>query len=388
MLYDKTPSQQLMKNMNQQKVLHLIYSAGSITRVELAEKTGLTQQTITNIVNRLLLDKIVVEGEPTVSSGGRKPIPLMINNANLYAIGVEVTIKHVRGVLINFQREVLEETELRIDVFRDETHTLQCITETIERLLAKLGSAQQIKGVGISVQGLVDAKQGVVLYAEKMKWRQFNLRERLERHFPFPVHVENDVNLLAIVENMDGLLEASVNNITCKLDEGIGGAVVCNKQLYAGSDHIAGEIGHYKAFHGRKARPCHCGSRGCLTTVASIGGMEEVTGLPFSRLMANVRAGDAKAIRFVKMAGEAIAGTLTNLVTFMNPDHLLLTGKIVDEAGVILVPIIREHLQKNGLFHCRSVRVVQKDRTPDGAVMAARLVIKQMFAAPVSTLSY
>ncbi|MCZ8511593.1 MarR family transcriptional regulator [Paenibacillus filicis] len=56
-----------MKHMNQQKVLHLIYNAGSISRVELAYKTGLTQQTITNIVNRMLQEKVVIEGLPTTS---------------------------------------------------------------------------------------------------------------------------------------------------------------------------------------------------------------------------------------------------------------------------------------------------------------------------------
>lgn len=53
----KQTSHMLLKSINQQKVLFLIYSEGPISRVELAEKTGLSRQTVTNIVNRLLKEK-------------------------------------------------------------------------------------------------------------------------------------------------------------------------------------------------------------------------------------------------------------------------------------------------------------------------------------------
>jgi transcriptional regulator of PTS gene len=387
-MFEKTTSQQLMKNMNQQKVLHLIYSVGAISRVELAETTGLTQQTVTNIVNRLLQDKIVVEGSPAASGGGRKPIPLSVNHINLYAIGVEVAVKKIRAVLHNFQRETIDEAEIQVDSFRDESHTLQCVREVIDRIVTKIGATEQVKGIGLSIQGLVDSKQGVVLYSEKLWWKQYSLREALDQVYPFPIYIENDVNIIALVENMDGLLIASDNNITCKLDEGIGGAVVCGKQLHKGSSHVAGEFGHYKAFRGRQARLCHCGGRGCLTTVASMGGMQNVTGLSFAEILTRLRNGDADMARFLATVGEAVASALANIVTFMNPDHVLLTGRIVEEAGVALVPIIEKQMMRNIPVHCRNVRIVYKDQSPDSAGMAAGLVIKQTFAAPVNTLSY
>ncbi|MDF2649331.1 MAG: hypothetical protein K0Q73_5136 [Paenibacillus sp.] len=388
MIFEKTPSQQLMKNMNQQKVLHLIYSTSAISRVELAEKTGLTQQTVTNIVNRLLQDHVVVEGTPVASGGGRKPIPLSINHTNLYAIGVEIAVKQIRAVLHNFQRETLDEAVIRVDSFRDESHTLQCVKEAVNRIVTKIGATGQVKGIGFSIQGLVDSKQGVVLYSEKLRWKQYRLREALEQVYPFPIYIENDVNMMTLVENMDGLLYTSENNITCKLDEGIGGAIVCGKQLYTGSSHVAGEFGHYKAFHGGQARLCHCGGLGCLTTVASIGGMEDVTGLSFSEIVTRLHGGDTEIARFLTTVGEAVASALANMVTFMNPDHVLLTGRIVEEAGFAIVPMIEKKMMQDIPIHCRNVRVVYKDRSPDVAGMAAGLVIKQMFAAPVNSLSY
>lgn len=59
----------------------------------------------------------------------------------------------------------------------------------------------------------------------------------------FPVYVENDVNLLALNENMSGCLADSNHNITLMMDWGIGGAIVVDKQLVTGSSFVAGEFG-------------------------------------------------------------------------------------------------------------------------------------------------
>jgi transcriptional regulator of PTS gene len=387
-MFEKAISQKLMKNMNQQMVLNLIYSEGHISRVELAEKTGLTQQTVTNIINRLLLEKVVIEGTPSTSSGGRKPIPLSINNSNLFAIGVEVSVKYVRGVVIDFQREIKLEIEEQVAFFLDEKHTLACISHVIDRLLEEMHVKELVKGIGLSIQGLVDSRQGVVLLSEKLKWKNYKLLEKLEQLYPYPIYIENDVNILALLENMDGLLVSSENNITLKFDEGIGGAIVCNNLLYTGSTHVAGEFGHYKAFYNEQARPCHCGGKGCLTTMASVGGLQEITEMSLKQIVQKIAADDPEMKALMHSIGAAIAGALANIITFINPDHILLTGKLIEEAGDMLLPLIEVEVKQQLPIHCKNVRIVHLTKSPDHAENAAGLVIKQMFAAPLNTLSY
>lgn len=387
-MIEKATSQKLMKNLNQQKVQNLIYSEDSICRVELAEKTGLTQQTVTNIVNRLLMDKTVVEGTPIPSRGGRKPIPLSINYANLYAIGIEVAVKHIRGVVINFRREILLETEERIDAYLDENHTLTCISGVIDHLLEQSDNKGQVRGIGLGIQGLVDASQGLVLLSEKLKWKNYKIVKKLEDLYPYPVYIENDVNILAILQNMDGLLALSENNITLKLDKGIGGAIVCNNLLYTGATHVAGEFGHYKAFYNEQAHPCHCGGRGCLTTMASIDGVQRVAGMPFEQIVKNMAADDPEMNKLMRTVGMAIAIALANIITFMNPDHILLSGKLVEEAGFMLLPLIKDEVRQRLPVHCQDVQILHLNQSPDNAGMAAGLVIKQMFAVPINTSYY
>src|SRR5690606_28158607 len=98
----KVSSQQGLKFINQQKVLNLIYNESPISRVEIAERTSLTQQSVTNIVNRLMEEDLVREGESMSGNKGRKPIPLAIQADKMYAIGIEVAVKYISGKLIDF----------------------------------------------------------------------------------------------------------------------------------------------------------------------------------------------------------------------------------------------------------------------------------------------
>jgi len=271
---EKVSSQQLLKSINQQKVLHLIYTEGPITRVELAERTGLTQQTVTNVVNRLLEENLVAEGEPLPGKGGRKPIPLTVRSSHIYAVGIEVAVKYVRGSLMNFQGEILQSYQVETELYRDQEQPLRYIAKVVDRLLPEAPDLDRLKGIGCSIQGLVDAREGVVIRSPGLGWRNFPLKRRLEEQYRLPVYIENDVNLLALIENLKGRLARAENSMILKLDYGIGGAVIIQNQLYAGSSHVAGEFGHYKAFAEPYAYPCHCGSKGCLTTLASVSGLK------------------------------------------------------------------------------------------------------------------
>jgi len=384
---ERVHSQQILKSINQQKILQLIFTEGPISRVELAKKTRLTQQTVTNIVNRLLEEEIVLEGMPIPGKGGRKPVPLRVNNSSLYAIGIEVAVKYVRGKVLNFKNEELGVKELRDFVFHDEDEFLDCIRRVIDDLMRYVPEAERLKGIGISIQGLVDSKEGVLLSASWLKkLRPVRIKKRFEAMYPVPVYVENDVNLLALIEMLEGRLTESRNSITLKLDYGIGGALVINRQLYGGSTHVSGEFGHYKAFRGDYSYRCHCGSYGCLTTLSSESGLRNNAKLTLEEFSMRLRSGDADANRLFNEIQDAVGLALSNVVTFLNPDHVLLSGKIVSMLGDLLVPSIERRLFSTIPELCRSLRLLHVPE-PDEAALAAALVKHHFFQVPLESLS-
>ncbi|MCZ8516056.1 ROK family transcriptional regulator [Paenibacillus filicis] len=375
----KLSSPKLMKNINEQRVLNLIFHEEPIYRVEIAEKTGLTQQTITNIVSRLLKDQIVLEGNPAASTGGRKPIPLRINRSGMYAVGVELTVKRIRVVCVDFNQELVRQYEQDIEFYTDGNHTLQVLVEGIEELLNDPLLRSRTKGIGISVPGLIDSSKGLVHSAPGLHWNQLKLADALEERFGLPAAIENDVNVIAEYENAYGLLAASENNITIYFDYGIGGAIVVRKEISTGSHRVAGEFGHTKAFFGDKAVRCHCGGMGCLTTKASIGGMEKTLGIPLVEIERLLRDGDAAIVSYLNEMAETIGGGLANIVTFFNPDHLLLTGKLMQTLGFYMVPLIEQELRRVVPKFCEGVQIVSIMHAPDRAKSAASLAINHMF---------
>lgn len=386
-MYSETrSSSELLKMINQQKVLRLIYTEGPISRVELAEKTGLTQQTITNIVNRLLKDDIILETVPVVGGGGRRPIPLVVNSPNMYAIGIRVTVRHVQGSLMDFRNEVLTQVTEDVPVYESKNDPLRYIYKVVEELLKQVPSKQRLKGIGCSVQGLINSKEGIVIYSAGLHWRQFPLKDKLEQKYGIPVHLDSGTSLLALVENLKGALADSRQNITLKFDDGVGGAIVLNKQLHRGANFVAGGFAHYKAFTGRDAYPCHCGAKGCLTTLATMSGLKHNSGFTSDELAAGVRANEPEATRlFTKIEG-AISRAVSNIIILFNPEHVLITGKLMDQWEDLLLPSLKQHIMDTVPEFYRGVKLIKLPQTPNESKSAGGLVMNHFFDVPFNQL--
>ena len=383
----KVSSQQGMKFINEQKVLNLIYNKTHITRVEIAERTGLTQQTITNIVNRLIEDGLVVEGQPIVGAKGRNPIPLAINASQMYAIGIEVAIKYIKGKLINFQNQVM--AELRIDEtnYESSEDTFESIRKAVYELVKKAPNNSGLKGIGVSLQALVDSKNGRIIYSPGLMMKDFPLVARLKEELDLPIYIENDVNLVAIIENQKGRLVHSENSIVLKLDHGIGGAIMNQKQLFVGSSHVAGEFGHIKAFTGENRYPCICGSAGCLTTLSSASGLLRNKGLTIDEFKEKIQGGYVEEKQLLNEIAEAVGKALSNVVTFLNPDRVLLVGQVVEKLGGYILPQVIRIVNETVPESCRDVHIIHNIEPLDESILAAELVIKKFLDIPLELLS-
>lgn len=378
-------SAQVMKNINQQMVLSTIYQNKSISRVEISNKVGLTQQTITNIVSRLIKDGVVIESKETsaATNTGRKPIPLKINSSNLFALGIEIGRKRIRGVLMDFAHKILAEMDREIKSFTSGMEAFNMVEETIDQLIAKCPNHRNIKGIGIGVSGIINRNEGIVIKAEPFQWLDFKLKDKLTDKYDYPIYIENDVNMIAVVENAAGLLVNSQNNLTLLLDQGAGGAIVMQKQLHVGSKHVAGEFGAIQAYCGDD-KSLQGTSIDSLTTIVSISGLETRLGMSFDQIIARIKEREQHTMAHIQWVGEVLGLALSNLIIFFDPDHVLLTGKLIEGIGYVLVPIIEQTIKQT--LTTESHAIIIKNPSPrDSAKDASLLVLKETFEFPVVT---
>src|SRR4051794_22645959 len=95
-------------DLNQVELLDTVRrTRAGISRVELATETGLTAQTVSNIVRRLLAEDLVVESGRVQSSLRGKPRTLLkVRPSARFAVGVHVDPATLTFVLIDLEGRV------------------------------------------------------------------------------------------------------------------------------------------------------------------------------------------------------------------------------------------------------------------------------------------
>lgn len=118
--------------------------------------------------------------------------------------------------------------------------------DTIKSLISAIRKVMNsnIKGIGIGVPSIVDARHGIVYNAVNVpSWKEVHLKEILEHEFRIPVIVNNDCNCFVFGERYYGEAKAYHNIVGVTLGAGLGAGIVINNMLYEGMNTSAGEIG-------------------------------------------------------------------------------------------------------------------------------------------------
>jgi predicted NBD/HSP70 family sugar kinase len=129
-----------------------------------------------------------------------------------------------------------------------------------------------------------------------------------------------------------------------KVGTGIGCGIISGGLVHRGATGAAGDIGHIRV-PGHDDVLCHCGNTGCIEAVASgaaIAAKLREAGLPAEHAADVVRlvaAGDPVARRQVRLAAQRLGDVLASLVSFYNPDTIVLGGSIASLHDDLLADI-------------------------------------------------
>ena len=86
---NKPNNSSLMKAQNRSLCLSLIRQE-PLSRAELARKTGLTRAAVSIIVDGLLNEGVIIEGDAVKSLNGRHPTLLHLNPTAFYILGIDI----------------------------------------------------------------------------------------------------------------------------------------------------------------------------------------------------------------------------------------------------------------------------------------------------------
>ncbi len=368
-----------MRTYNRALILRLIRLHQPVSRVELAKKTSLTKPTISNIVNELKEEGLISERELGVSSGGRRPIMLELAASDRFVIGIDATQRKLHGVVTNIHGELLDEAwhDERFDTNEEFIDAIVALYTILNK--RAIGN---VIGLGVSVHGMVEAGEGIVLFAPRFHLHDIPLKRELEKRLEQHVFVENDVRTLALGELYFGEAIGIEEFFYVYAGYGIGGAYVHAGELIDGEHHIAGEIGHMRIM--LDGPICSCGNRGCLEAVAGERAiLNEARQLSHELTLDDLR--DAVHLnqdvrKLYERAGEYIGIATLNMIHLLNPGRILLGGPLFNYAPDVVTNIQERVAQTALTLDARQtdIRVVSWNAS-QGALGAAALITNEMF---------
>ncbi|HKI59058.1 MAG TPA: ROK family transcriptional regulator, partial [Trueperaceae bacterium] len=332
-------------------VLQAVYRNGPLSRAQLAEVTGLSKASISNLTRGLLTESLLTEASaPRSGRGqGRPHVLLDVNPNHGWFAGVRIDEDSMRLALTDLKGA--GERSLVVPI----QHEPQELAELIGQQLGALASREKIPrarllGLGIAVSGIVDHRTGICHHSANLGWRDVPIGELVRRATGLPTRVENDTNAVAIAQQMFGRARDVTDFMVVTLGRGIGAAEFLDGRLYRGPDGGAGELGHCTVEP--DGETCRCGKRGCLDTVAAEwaildaarrAGLAVATLPELERLAAT---GSVPAMTILKRAGGALGLAISHLINIQSPQLVLVSG-IDAELGAIMLSATRQAVENS-----------------------------------------
>jgi glucokinase len=232
----------------------------------------------------------------------------------------------------------------------------------IEEAIAVKGAKREdFVGVGIGAPGPLDRKNGIVIVAPNLGWRDFPLRDAVSDRVKIPATLDNDANCATLGEWWRGAAQGTRHVVGLTIGTGIGGGIVLDGQLYHGASDVAGEVGHTTI--DSTGRYCRCGNYGCLEAYASGPAIalrarealerdeasvlhrmvnENLSLLTAATVYDAANNGDALALEVVRDTAKFLGTGVANLLNLLNPDVVVITGGVTRAGDRLFEPLRAE----------------------------------------------
>ncbi|MEV5936323.1 ROK family transcriptional regulator [Streptomyces sp. NPDC052079] len=298
-----------LRSHNTALVLDLLRTAGTegISRLELAERTGLTPQAVSKITARLREDGLAAEAGRRASTGGKPRTVLRLVPEAGHAVGVHLDRDETRAVLVDLDGAVVARRRAPLDLGAGADEVLAGVAGVVESLRVEVdGSRRALLGVGVALPGPLDHRRGVLHRVTGFpEWDGFPLRDALAERLDVPVVVDKDTNAAALRLAVGGV---GGSFAYLHLGTGLGAGLVIGGSVHRGPRTGAGEFGHQVLQ--LDGPPCGCGDRGCVEVLC----------------LGAVARGE------VEEAARVLGAAAANLVGLLDIDLVLLGGRTI-EAG-------------------------------------------------------
>ncbi len=234
--------------------------------------------------------------------------------------------------------------------------------QEIAKLLAQkfdaLNEKYEIKGIGVSTAGFVNAETGLITYSANIpNYAGVNLIEELEAYTDQKVVIDNDVTSCLYNFDTDSCLYLAVGT-------GIGGGLIANNNVFRGNAYSEMEIGHTHLRDGKSFEQL-CSTHALLNRYYELT-KQKLTGEELDKLYI---ANDETVHQLIGDYMDDFATALVNFVYILDPKEIIIGGG-VSEAEMFDIELLNQKfIEKCTMLAGRIIPITKSKLGNDAAFL-------------------
>lgn len=276
-----------------------------------------------------------------------------------YYVGIDLGGTNIVAGVVDEQYNILAKASTKTNCPRSDREIARDMAKMAIQAVenAKL-TMDQIEWIGIGTPGIANSRDGIIEYSNNLGFVNTPMVKYIQEDIDKPVFVENDANAAAYGEFVAGAAKGANNAVCITLGTGVGGGIIIDGKIYAGSNFAGAEIGH--TVISVDGPQCTCGRKGCFEVFSSATGLIRMTkesmaknpdssmhklvaersGKVSARIAFDaMRMGDAAAKAVVDDYIKYLAAGITNTINTFQPDILCIGGGVCNEGDALLLPV-------------------------------------------------
>jgi predicted NBD/HSP70 family sugar kinase len=372
---------------NERIILHLVRQNPEISRVSIAEQTGLSAQTISVITSSLLERKLLNVVGKVKGRRGQPSIKLSINEKGAYGLGINVDRDHISAALLDFSGTCVLLLEREVS-FPSEALAKKIAQDLIDEVKVTLGNDwSKVQGIGLARPDYMNAWLDTLVTDSSQRSDLIGLKAALEywQSDAFEDWLMDITGLTCFVE-LDSVAAATSELLLSPaspqdffylfVSTACGGSFVANGECYGGANGKAGSFGLIPSATGKHGK--------WILEALSLSSLRRF----FSAHQYNFPMSDetwltASCIELVEQWASEVAlevqPALASVIALYDPEAILIGGRLPVPVLASLIRHIETTQKSHSLLPLPTVRVAQTSYIA-GVLGAAVLPLYEMFA--------
>lgn len=316
-----------LRDRNARVVLSFIRRHGEMPSAEIARRSGLSAQTVSNITRALERDGLLLRRKAVKGKVGKPSVPVALNPRGVHALGLSIGRRSAELVLVDFLGSLIETVSTSYPYPTIEG-VFAFLNDGIQTIFAKHPETRAtVKGIGIAQPSKLWKWLEVVKAPEEAmrKWKDLHVADAVESQTGFVAIVENDATSACVAEHLLGRGDMYSDFAYIFMGAFIGGGLVLNGKVFSGRTGNAAALGPMPVSDGK-------GGTTELLNVASLHVLESMlgqAGVDPTLLRATPddwRFAEPYLTRWIERTSQSLAVAAATIVSVVEVEAVLIDG--------------------------------------------------------------